>query len=78
MRMMLASGGWPAGSEDGVAAVAVLGVVCAVIVAALVAARYGRRGAGVGGGGGGEGGEEVEGLLSAADGGGAYGAAASP
>ena len=79
MRMMLASGGWPAGSEDGVAAVAVLGVVCAVIVAALVAARYGRRGAGAGvGGGGGEGGEEVEGLLSAADGGGAYGAAASP
>ena len=27
MRMMLASGGWPAGSEDGVAAVAVLGGV---------------------------------------------------
>ena len=79
MRMMLASGGWPAGSEDGVAAVAVLGVVCAVIVAALVAARYGRRGARVGGGGGGgEGGEEVEGLLSAAGGGAAYGAAASP
>ena len=78
MRMMLASGGWPAGSENGVAAVAVLGVVCAVIVAALVAARHGRRGAGAGGGAGGEGGKEAEGLLSADDGGGAYGAAASP
>ena len=77
MRMMLASGGWPAGSENGVAAVAVLGVVCAVIVAALVAARHGRRGAGAGGGAGG-GGKEAEGLLSADDGGGAYGAAASP
>ena len=79
MRTMLASGGWPAGSEDGVAAVAVLGVVCVVIVAALVAARHGRRGARAGDGrAGGGGGKEVEGLLSAADGGGAYGAAASP
>lgn len=79
MRTMLASGGWPAGSEDGVAAVAVLGVACVVIVAALVAARHGHRGARAGDGrAGGGGGKEVEGLLSAADGGGAYGAAASP
>jgi hypothetical protein len=74
MTSMLTHGG---GSEDGVAAVAVFGVMCAVVVAALVAARRGRLERVNGSSDGATGDEqEAEGLLSAGKSG-AYGSSAT-
>ena len=75
MKSMLTHGGqW---GEDGVAAVAVFGVMCAVVVAALVAARRGRLERINGSSDGATGDEqEAEGLLSAGNSG-AYGSSAT-